>query len=85
MATTDDIEKNVEEFPTIEVRVYQHGQLLRRELVESEEAAAIVLDIWSELEGVHCEVDDLTVRHIEGQVLEPEPALPPEDDLNTSA
>lgn len=70
---------NVEEYPTIEVRVYQHGRLLRRELVESEEAAAIVLDIWSELEGVHCEVDDLTVRHAPGQVLEPDPALLPDD------
>lgn len=71
--------ENFEEYPTIEVRVYQHGRLLRRELVESEEAAAVVLDIWSELEGVTCEVDDLTVQHVPGQVLEPEPALLPDD------
>lgn len=62
-----------EERPTIEVRVWRHGTLLRRELCESEEQAALVVESWSELEGVVCEVDDLTVRHQPGDIAGPEP------------
>lgn len=60
--------------PTIEVRVYQHGALVHQELCESEEQAAVVVDGWSELEGVGCEVDDLTIHHRPGDILEPQPA-----------
>lgn len=74
-----DVE-NVEEYPTIEVRVYRHGALVATELAESEEAAAAIVDQWSEQEGVQCEVDDLTVRHGPDDVAEPEPALLAEDD-----
>jgi hypothetical protein len=57
---------------TIEVRVFRHGTLVHSELVESEEQAALVVDSWAELDGVQCEVDDLSIRHRPGEVLEPE-------------
>ncbi len=64
------------ETPTIEVRVYRQGQLVARELCESEEEATVVVEAWSEIEGVECEVDDLSIRHRPGDVLEPEPPEP---------
>jgi hypothetical protein len=66
--------------PAIEVRVYRHGALVRREWCESEEQAALVVDAWSELDGVECEVDDLTTRHRPGDILEPAPAELREED-----
>lgn len=69
-----------DEAPTIIVRVYRHEQLVREELCESEEEAALLVDEWSELEGVECEVDDLSVRHRPGDILEPEPAEPVDED-----
>ena len=60
------------EAPTVEVRVFRHGALIRDELVESEEQAALVVQEWAELDGVTCEVDDLSVRHRAGQIHEPE-------------
>lgn len=63
-----------EESPTIEVRVFRDGQLISRELCESEEQAALVVDVWAELERVECEVDDLSIHHGSEDVLEPEPA-----------
>jgi hypothetical protein len=62
--------------PTVEVVVYQHGKVVHRELCESEEAAADVVDEWSELDGVECIVDDLGVQHVAGEILEPELAEP---------
>lgn len=69
-----DVFEERDEAPTIEVRVYRHGDLVHRELCESEEQAALVIEEWSELDGVECEVDDLSVRHEPGEILEPEPA-----------
>lgn len=63
-----------DEAPTVEVRVFRRGELLHRELCESDEEAASVIDLWSELEGVECEVDDLSVRHGPGDILAPDPA-----------
>jgi hypothetical protein len=60
------------ETPTIEVRVFRHGELVERELCESEEQAARVVEEWAEVDGVSCEVDDLSVRHHPGDVFEPE-------------
>lgn len=60
------------EVASIEVRVYRHGDLIRRELCESDEQASLVVDEWAELEGVTCEVDDLSVRHGTDQILGPE-------------
>lgn len=68
------------ETPTVEVRVYRHGKLVHRELCESEEQASLVIEEWSELDGVECEVDDLSLRHEQGDILEPEPAELREED-----
>lgn len=45
---------------TIEVRVFRHGRLIHREWCESEEQALLVVDDWSEIEGVECEVGGLS-------------------------
>lgn len=68
-----------DETPTVEVRVYRHGDLVHRELCESEEQAALVIEEWSELDGVRCEVDDLSVHHQPGEIVEAEPAELGED------
>lgn len=68
------------ETPTIEVRVYRDGRLAERELYESDDQAALAVEAWSEIEGVECEVDDLTIRHYPGDILEPEPAEPDIDE-----
>lgn len=62
------------ETPTIEVRVYRDGRLIERELCESDEQAVLVVEAGEEIDGVECEVDDLSIRHRPGDVLEPEPA-----------
>ncbi|HQR27231.1 MAG TPA: hypothetical protein PLP61_09355 [Nocardioides sp.] len=66
--------------PRIEVRVYRHGELVQRELCDSEEEAARVVDGWAEHSEVTCEVDDLTLRHGPEDVLAPDPALMEEDE-----
>ena len=58
---------------TIEVRIYRDEQLLARELCESEDDAAAVVDHWSELGNVSFQVDDLSVQHTPGDILAPEP------------
>ena len=60
-----------DEPPVIVVRVYLHGRKVCEELCESEEAARASVEAWTELDDVTCEVDDLTVRHVAGQVHEP--------------
>lgn len=60
--------------PTLEVRAYRHGRLVASELCETEEAAADLLREWEEQPGVVCEVDDLSIRHAEGEILEPAPS-----------
>lgn len=59
--------------PTLEVVVRRHGDVVHRELVESEQEAALVAETWAELEGVHCEV-----RSISGPLPEDVSALEPE-------
>lgn len=54
------VESGGTEGTTIEVRVFRHGRLIRREWCESEEQASLVVDDWSEIEGVECEVGDLS-------------------------
>lgn len=68
------------ETPAIEVRVWRHGKLVHRELCESEDQAALVVESWTELDGVECEVDDLTVRHRPGEIAEPEPPRAADED-----
>lgn len=69
-----------DEAPTIEVRVFRHGELVHQERCESEEQASLVVDEWAELDGVECEVDDLSVHHQPGEILEAEPAELREED-----
>ncbi len=68
------------ESPTIEVRVYRHGELVNQVLCESEEEAADVVDRWSDAEEVSCIVDDLSFRHTADDVLEPEPTEPLDEE-----
>jgi len=57
--------------PSVEVRIWRNGELIQRELAESAEAAQDIVDAWSEIEGVECEVDDLSVTHRADEILEP--------------
>ena len=68
------------ESPTIEVRVFRHGDLIDRVLCETEEEAVVVVERWSDLDDVSCLVDDLSYQHTPGDVLEPEPSEALEDD-----
>lgn len=63
----------VADSPTVEVRVWRDDALIHRQLCESAEDAASIVDHWSEIEGVRCEVDDLAVRHHPDQILDPQP------------
>jgi hypothetical protein len=70
-----DLVAHGEAAPTVEVRVYRYGALISRIWCESEDAATAEVDKWSELDGVECEIDDLSFRHRPGDVFEPEPAV----------
>jgi hypothetical protein len=69
-----DLFQERDEAPTVEVRVFRHGELVHTELCESDEQAALVIEEWAEHDGVTCEVDDLSIRHRPGDILAPEPA-----------
>ncbi len=56
----------------MEVRVFRDGELLTRELCESEEDAAAVVESWEETEGVECVVEDLSVTARDESTLEVE-------------
>jgi hypothetical protein len=58
--------------PTLEVRIYDNGQLLTRELCESEEEAASVVERWQEVANVSVVVDDLSSKHGPDDILAPE-------------
>ncbi len=66
--------------PTIEVTVFRHGEVVHRELCETEAEAAAVADRWGEMDGVECQVDDLSVHHRATDVLEPTEAELSDDD-----
>ena len=59
------------EAPTVEVLVWREGEVIHRELYESSGAAADVVDRWNEIDGAQCSIDDLSVAHRAGQILEP--------------
>jgi hypothetical protein len=63
----------VDDSRTVEVVVFQHGAEIHRELCESAEEAALIVDRWSEQPGVECQVDDLSVHHRPEDILEPTP------------
>ncbi len=64
----------------VEVIVFQHGAEIHRELCESTEQAATVVDLWSERDGVECQVDDLSIHHGPNDILEPSPDMDPDDE-----
>jgi hypothetical protein len=68
------------ETPTVVVRVYRDGRLWLQELCESDDEASLAVEEWSELEGVTCEVDDLSVRHRADEILAPEAPEPDTDE-----
>ena len=68
-----------DEAPALEVRVFRQGTLVHRELVESEEQAALVVERWAELDGVRCEVDDLSIHHYPAEIVEPELSILPDE------
>lgn len=61
------------ESPTVEVRVYRDDDLIHRELCESAEIAAAIVASWSDVEGVRCEINDLSSRHGPDHILGPDP------------
>lgn len=70
--------------PSIEVRVFRDGDLIERQLCESDEEAAEVVEKWSEVEDVTCLVDDMSFHHTPNDVLEPEPSAPADEDYPQS-
>jgi len=81
---SDVLPSELGESPTVEVRVFRLGELVHRQLCESEEEAAAVVDRWIELEGVECEVDDLSTHHRPGEILEPEAPTESAEDYPTA-
>jgi hypothetical protein len=61
------------ESPTIEVVAFRHGREIGRELCDTPEEAALVVEQWSEQHGVTCQVDDLAVHHTPTEVRDPSP------------
>lgn len=69
-----------DEHPVVELLVYRHGELERRELFESEEQARYAMDAWADLDGVEFRVSDLSVHHGAQDILEDEPGDGLEED-----
>jgi hypothetical protein len=67
---SDVLNGEPEETPTVEVRVYRDGQLVHRELCESDDQAALVVEAWNDVEGTEFEVDDLSSHHRPDQILD---------------
>jgi hypothetical protein len=65
--------------PTLEVRVFRNGDVAHRELCESEEQAAIVIEAWAEVDGTTCEVRGLSNSEIDADATELDFATPPHD------
>lgn len=51
---------DIGETPTLELRVYRHGEMVHRQLCVTEAEAAAVVEAWEEEPGTACEVDDLS-------------------------
>lgn len=66
--------------PTIEVRIYDRGRLLTRELCESEDDAAAVVERWSDQPHLSFVVDDLGTEHGPDDILAPEEPFTGGDD-----
>jgi hypothetical protein len=51
------------EIGAVELRAYRAGKLVHQQLYESAQQAAAAAEQWEQLEGVECEVDDLSREH----------------------
>ena len=69
---TDIRPEDVGETGSIEVRVYREGKILERRLCESAVQAAAIVDAWEQIDGVECEVHDLSGGDGAGDISEPE-------------
>jgi hypothetical protein len=72
--------RDVGETPTIEVRVYRSGELIHRELCESDEQATLAVEEWDDIGDVECEVNDLSPPHRGPEPVVREPAASPWED-----
>jgi hypothetical protein len=66
--------------PTIEVRIYDHSQLLMRELCESEEDVGCVVERWSDVANLFVVADDVSSRHGPDDILGPDVLLTDVDE-----
>jgi hypothetical protein len=67
--------------PTLEVRIYDHDRLLARELCESEEDAATVVERWSDVANLFVVADHLSTNHEPDDILAPdEPLIGSDED-----
>jgi hypothetical protein len=66
--------------PTLEVRIYDQGRLVTRELCESEEDAASVVERWRDVGNFFVVVDDLSSKHEADDILAPEEPLTDDDE-----
>lgn len=74
-----------DEHPVVELLVYRHGELVRRELFETEEQARYAMDAWGDLDGVEFRLGDLSVHHGAQDILEDEPGETLEEDAYPAA
>jgi hypothetical protein len=54
------------------VRIYRDGAIAHRQVCESADEAAALVQQWAEFGISRVDVDDLSAHHRTGQVLEPE-------------
>jgi hypothetical protein len=66
---------------TVEVTVYRDGEVVHRELCESELDAEAVVEEWKEVDGTEFQVDDLAVHHRPTDILEPSESVTDDGDL----
>jgi hypothetical protein len=65
----------------VEVRIYDHGRLLTRELCESEDDAAAVVERWSDVANLFVVADDISAKHGPHDILAHEdPPMDPDED-----
>ncbi len=62
---TDALFDRTDGLPMLEVRAFRHGRLIHQERCESEEQALLIVDAWSDIEDVTCEIVDLLPRRSE--------------------
>lgn len=77
---TDQGPISSDETPTVEVRIFQHGEVVHTELAESEEEAALLVQQWMEFDGVSCEVHPLTATDPAADAAELDPLTAGDED-----